>query len=134
MTHYRITISKCDIVRCFAKLTNFQLSGSVEIIKGSTSLVTQFYLGSGTLGTCHGGCCVQTVWLPVARSQKARFASRKRIKVFQCGIARHHREGGNNFETTFDLHSGHHVSSCTTCGINVNRSRSHLSGVTFVTL
>jgi len=43
-----------------------------------------FYFVSDTPGT---GCAtgvrdgVQTVWLPVARSQKARFASRKRIKA-----------------------------------------------------
>jgi len=36
---------------------------------------------------------VQTVWLPVARSQKARFASRKRIKAFAC----HHRTDFNHW-------------------------------------
>lgn len=56
---------------------------------------------------CHGGVrdSVQTVWLPVARSQKACFASRKRIKAFAIATApRSTME--RSFETAFDLHSG----------------------------
>lgn len=64
---------------------------------------------------------VQIVWLPVARSQKARFASRKRIKAFHRRI----QSSGKSFVTAFDLHSSR--SSCTTCGIDARSWSSRLT-------
>lgn len=81
----------------------------MEPSSSSTTLLAGFYPGTPLLhpwghGTgVRGG--VQTVWLPVARSQKARFASRKRIKAFQRARARRIQPPGRSYETAFDLHS-----------------------------
>lgn len=53
-------------------------------------LLGDFTSSVGPLGRVTGvRGAVQTVWLPVARSQKARFASRKRIKAFDRAVFSH---------------------------------------------
>lgn len=46
----------------------------------------------------------EIVWLPVARSQKARFASRKRIRAFQPALIR--RGTDSKAPLAIDLHRG----------------------------
>lgn len=58
--------------------------------KTKTCSLRDFTLSVAPLGRVTGvRDVVQTVWLPVARSQKARFASRKRIKAFHRAVFSH---------------------------------------------